>query len=350
MLTPEDHALRRGKITGSLAAACLGLDPFCTPLGAYLRCIGEHPDDEPDEQTAAAFRRGHVLEPALVDFGAEEIAADMQCTVAIDKPGTLVHPSIPWAACSIDALYIATPGPVQLLRAGLDALVVPDPQRVTIFGAESKSVALAHASQWGEPWTDQIPRHVAVQCTWELLHYPDAEAIVLPVLIGAAMELRVYVWRRSVELELACVEALGQWHARHVVRRSPPEPGARDGDLLAAVWAASERVHPDDPRVAELCRLDCEAREHENKIGEERERLRVSLGSILRDATKCSGPWGSVTWNATRGRADVDLPLVVDDVRAQLGEPAGEVLRAAIEARMKRKPGRTMRTTWKGAR
>lgn len=342
MLTSDDHALRRERITGSLAAACLGLDPYCTPLGAYLRCIGEHPDDSDDP----VLRRGHVLEPALIDYGAAEVATDTSCTVAIDKPGTIVHPSIPWAACSIDALYIATPGPPLVMLAGIDALVVPDAGRITVYGAESKTVAQAHASMWGEPWTDQIPRHVAVQCTWELLHYPDAAAIVLPVLIGAGLELRIYVWRRSVDLELACVEALGQWHARHIVRRVPPEPGQRDGDLLAAVWAASGREHPDDPRVAELVRLDCDARDRGNAIKEERERYRVSLGSILRDATVCRGPWGSVTWNATRGRPEVDMPMVVDDVRAQHGEAVGETLRAAVEARTKRTPGRMMRTTW----
>lgn len=352
MLTPEDHALRRGKITGSIAAACLGLDPYCTPLGAYLRILGEHPGDEAANEDV--FRRGHVLEPALIAYGAEEIAADTSCTVAIDKPGTIVHPTIPWAACSIDALYIATPGEPRVCDAGLDALVVPDAARVTVYGGESKSVNAAHSHLWGEPWTDQIPKHVAVQCTWELLHYPDAVAIVIPVLLGAQHELRVYQWSRTssgaASLEVACVEALGAWHARHIVRRDPPAAGQRDLTLLDAVWRVGEREHPDDPRVAELVRRDDELRDLETEIGKERDGLRVALGSILRDATRCAGPWGSVTWNATRGQARVDLPMVVDDVRAAHGEVVGESLRSAIETRTSRKAGRTMRTIWKGAR
>lgn len=347
MLSPEDHAARRGRITGSLAAACLGLDPFCSPLGAYLRCIGEHPGDHEATDADDVRRRGHVLEPALVAFGAEEIARDTDCTVALDHPGTLVHPSIPWAACSIDAIAIATPGPARV--SALDDLRVPEAAARTIYGLEAKAVGHAHAHTWGEPWTDQIPRHVAVQCTWELLHYPDAAAIVLPVLIGAGMELRVYVWRRSADLELACVEALGQWHARHVVRRSPPEPGQRDADLLAAVWGASGRQHPDDPRIAELVRLDHDERQIESAAKMERERVRVSIGAILQDASSCRGPWGSVTWNESRGPEQCDHAAAIAAIEARV-PGAGAIAAEEIARATTRKKGRIMRTTWKGAR
>jgi hypothetical protein len=294
MLTADDHALRRGRMTGSAAAAALGLDPYCTPLGAYLRIIGEAPAN--DDGQRARFRRGHVLEPALMQFAAEEIAADTGATVAIDTPPTIVHPSIPWAACSIDALFVARPGPRAVVE--LDALTVPEAHAVSTYGGEAKTVDQQHAWAWGEPWTDQIPAHVAVQCTWEILHYPDVEAIVLPVLIGAGLDLRCYVWTRQPELEAACVEVLGEWHARHVVRREPPPLVAKDASVLSTVWRASGRVLPDDPRVRDLVRADDDARRREIAAGRERDAVRVALASILQDANECRGPWGSVTWRA----------------------------------------------------
>lgn len=301
MLTAEDHALRRGRVTGSTAAAILGLDPYCTPLGAWLRITGRETDD--DESTRARFRRGHVLEPALMQFAAEEIAADTGATVAIDKPGTIVHSSIPWAACSIDAVFIARPGARAVVD--LDELEVPDAAHVSIYGGEAKTVDQSHAWAWGEPWTDQIPAHVAVQCTWEILHYPDVDAIVIPVLIGAGLDLRCYVWTRQPELEAACVDVLDAWHRRHVIGDEPPPLQPKDASVLATVWRASGRVHPDDPRIRDLVRVDCAARATIAAAEKERDAVRVAIAGILQDATECRGAWGSVTWRQNRagGRA-----------------------------------------------
>ena len=291
MLTAEDHEIRRGRMTGSTAAAALGLDPYCTPLGAWLRIMGR--DTDADEGTRARWRRGHVLEPALMRFAAEEIANDTGATVAIDTPPTIVHSSIPWAACSIDAMFVARPGPRTVVE--LDALTVPEAAKVSTYGGEGKTVDQRHAWAWGEPWTDQIPAHVAVQCTWEILHYPDVEAIVIPVLIGAGLDLRCYVWQRDAALEAACVDTLDAWHRRHVVANEPPPLGPKDADVLSTVWRASGRVHPDDPRVAALVKVDCAARATIAAAEKERDAVRVALASILQDATECGGKWGGVT-------------------------------------------------------
>ena len=312
MLTAADHAIRRGKVTGSTAAAILGIDPFCSPLGAWLRITGR-PEDH-DEATRARFRRGHALEGALIAYGAEEIAADTGCDVAIDRPGTMAHPTLEWAACSLDAVYIATPiASLETPRVvDLDVITVPAFDAVTIYAGEGKTVDQRHAHEWGRPLTDEIPAYVAIQCTWELLHLPQATAVILPVLIGAGLDLRIYCWTRDAALEAACVEVLGRWHARHVEGDTPPDADpTHDAGIIGEVWRSSgRRKLDDDPRIRDLVRADVAARARESAIKAERDALKVAIGSLLRDADSCAGPWGSVTWKTAKGDAVTDWDAV----------------------------------------
>lgn len=346
MLTAEDREIRRGKITGSIAGACLGLDPFSTPLAAWLEIMGRRPEDT-DAGSRARKATGHILEPALVTFGAQAIADDTRAVVAVDRCGTIAHPSLAWAACSTDAIYTARPVEVDEAPrvVQLDDIVIRDPSRVTLYLGEAKDINAEHAWRWGEPWTDQIPAHVAVQCTWELLHVPEAAAVVLPVLLGASHDLRCYVWRRDIELEDACVSTLERWHARHVVGDTPPEATPADADIIGAVWRASGRRMPDtDPRVRDLVRADVEARARKLAAEAERDAIKVALGSILQDATSCGGAWGSVTWNVERGEKRTDWDAVNAGLHARHPGAAG-TLANLLALHTTQEMRRTMRTT-----
>lgn len=242
MLTDDDREIRRGRITGSTAAACLGLSPYVTPLAAWLEITGRNA--EHDEATRAVFRRGSVLGPALIRYGAEEIASELRRTVAIDRPGTLAHRDLAWAAVSADAVYLALevpgapPGVVEL-----DDLVVRDVDAIAIYVGEAKVVNAEHAGEWGAEWSDQIPAYVGVQAEWELLHYPEARAVILPVLLGAQQQLATYVWRGDAALRAGLVDALGAWHRRHVVTDTPPPAMAPlDAAIIGNVWKARRRA------------------------------------------------------------------------------------------------------------
>jgi putative phage-type endonuclease len=91
--TPEWLAARKGKITASLAAACLGLDPHKGPLAAFNEITGKK--SQPDN---ANMRYGR-------EFEAEAISQYEAETGTLVKPGGFwVHPELTWLGASPDGL------------------------------------------------------------------------------------------------------------------------------------------------------------------------------------------------------------------------------------------------------
>lgn len=97
--TPEWYAARKGKITASLAAACLGLDPYKSRRKAWREIMGT----EPPERGNRAMEWGIRWEAAArLDY---EIDTGNMVTCV----GFFVHPLLPWLGASPDGL-IGTDG------------------------------------------------------------------------------------------------------------------------------------------------------------------------------------------------------------------------------------------------
>lgn len=353
MLTDADREIRRGRITASTAAACLGLCPYVTPLGAWLEITGRG-RGTPTRAERLRWERGHVIEPALVDFAARQLARDLHRVVTIDKPGTVAHPSIPWAASSVDALVITRdtrPGERPAV-VELDGFTVTPPGLFDFYAVEGKTVYGRDCSEWGREFSDEIPQHVAIQCEWELLHYPEATAVVVPALVGDGLDLRIYVWRTCAPLRDALVDALGSWHARHVVADVPPPARIADDRVLARVWKAQDAEREDDPRIAELAHKDARARALMSRLEKHRKAYAVEIKERMREATACRGPWGEVTWRETSGPETLDRERAIEIASARgaellaAGAPfdLGAVLRAALDEATTQAHGRMLKT------
>lgn len=91
--TPEWLEARKGKITASLAAACLGLDPHKGPLAAFNEITGRRKQpDNPD------MRYGR-------EFEAEAVAVYEAETGTLVEPGGFwVHPELSWLGASPDGV------------------------------------------------------------------------------------------------------------------------------------------------------------------------------------------------------------------------------------------------------
>lgn len=358
MLTERDRELRRGKITGSTAAACLGLSPYMTPMAAWLEITGRS-RGEPTAAQRERWRRGHALEPMLIEFAAEEIATDLRRVVAVEKPGTIVHPSIAWAACTIDAVILAREctGAEPARVVDLDAFTVPELGAFEAFGVECKTVDEHAAAAWGRPWSDEIPHHVAIQCEWQSMHFPDATAIAVPAIFGGDLSRQMYAWRSVPDLRAALLDALDNWHRRHIVGDTPPPSRACDSSALAHAWTPAEHEHPDDPEIERLARLDTKARAAERRLGMLRDRYACEIKEILREATACRGEWGDVTWQPTMGRSTTDHAAAIERAAAMADavvtsggtiSPAGlaVIMRTAIDDATRRTESRTLLTRW----
>ena len=309
-MTAIDHSIRHRRITSSIAAACLGMDPWCTPLQAWDK-IRTPPSKHTTEEVPAPpsvldalppFQRGHMLEPALVEFGRWALEVQLQTRVLVERPKTIVHPELEWAADSCDAIYLVGTG---------DAT----------WCGEAKSVAWSDpdAGEWGEAWTDEVPKHVRVQSLWHLMHYPYATACLVPTIIGSGLSMRGYVVPRDNEAIAALVDVLGAWWDRHILHDEAPPTRAGDEELIRKIFPRPVwQEHPDDPVIAELCRQDVELREGIAGLREQRDSVRSELAMRMRDHGMCRGRWGQVLYRKSK---DTE----VTDWRAAAGVLAEEI-------------------------
>lgn len=210
--TPEWHAARSGKMSGSRIAAAAGISPWTSPFSLFWEMTGLS-QPEPTEQ----MEMGTRLEPVVIDIFTErhpEIRT-------IRNPGTWLHKDRPWQLANPDAL---------LVLPGVGARRRPD------CILEVKTTG--YGDEWGTPGTDQIPVHYLAQVLW----YLDTLGIrwcIVAVLIGsrnhyeeylveadpvAAAELRIIAREFLDRLEAGIAPELdGHVATYDVVRQLHPE-------------------------------------------------------------------------------------------------------------------------------
>ena len=94
--------LRNGKITATKAVVAAGLNPYQSPLQLWLQETGK----EKDEFDGNDFTRlGQTVEPYIADLFARKHEVKVQLADAF-----YCHPSIPWAATSLDYWVGEAPG------------------------------------------------------------------------------------------------------------------------------------------------------------------------------------------------------------------------------------------------
>lgn len=91
--TQEWHDARKGRITASLAAACLHLDPYVSAKAAWRQIVfGEKQDPNRHMQWGIQFEGS-----ARCDF-------ENETGLLVTETGFWVHPDLPWLGCSPDGL------------------------------------------------------------------------------------------------------------------------------------------------------------------------------------------------------------------------------------------------------
>jgi putative phage-type endonuclease len=117
--TPEWFAARRGKITASLAAACLRLDPGKSAQKAWREITGW----EPEQFEHRALQWGVQFEAAArLDYEAESGNIVETC-------GFFVHPEHPWLGASPDGL-VGSDGLAEIKCPTVPPVTLPRHHRV----------------------------------------------------------------------------------------------------------------------------------------------------------------------------------------------------------------------------
>src|SRR5678815_3684349 len=112
MLTPEQLAAREGKLTGSMVAALMTGDQQKL-LNAWRLLIGDTEYVVEDLSGIWAVQLGAITEALNLRW------YELKTGRPITRAGeVVVHPKIPWAACTLDGWDDAIPGPIECKHVG----------------------------------------------------------------------------------------------------------------------------------------------------------------------------------------------------------------------------------------
>ncbi|MEV1167399.1 lambda-exonuclease family protein [Nonomuraea sp. NPDC049784] len=165
--SPEWHAAREHRMTGSRIAGVVGLSKYASRYSTWCEMAGlVEPDPQNDDQA-----RGHFLEGGVADWFASE-HPDFEVVEA----GTWVHAQWDWMLANPDRL---------LLQHG----------RV-VGGLEIKTDA--DGREWGEPGTNEIPVYYAAQVQWYMATL-GLDWWKVAVLVGRGFKFLEYHIMRDLE-------------------------------------------------------------------------------------------------------------------------------------------------------
>lgn len=178
-------------------AAILGVNPFASAIDVFLE-----KRDQRQRPSSSWAEMGQRLEAAIL------------ATYAAKTGYRLRH---------VPAKGIGS-ADAPLVRCHPDSIVLHEPGLVDAKATE-------RTAEYGEPMTAQVPLRVKVQMVVYLGHLRRewADVVVLP---GATRDTPIYRVGPDPDLYRACLEAVSEFHDRHVLAGVPPPP---DG---SASWRA----------------------------------------------------------------------------------------------------------------
>lgn len=251
---------RRGFLGGSDMAAILGLSPWKTPYQLYLEKTSDYVP-ETDLQKQKLFRRGHLLEPVVVQMVREEY--DLEITASNQR---YYDKEFPFLSCEIDFEYMDTDG---------------------IQNADVKTVNLGAVSQWGAPGTDDIPVYYTVQFLFGQM-ITGRERTLCPALIGN--DLRLYrVLRDEDAIAHLRAKAVAFWEL--VEKRTPP-PLTSLADVDLAWPRDAGRVVEATAEIAALIEQHKLLRRSSAGDDAKCELLEIEIFKFMGDASEIVSPEG----------------------------------------------------------
>lgn len=309
-LSPEQLAMRSSGLGASEIGAALGLSRWETPLGIYLRKVGEAPEFEGNEATEA----GLELEPAIATWALKKLG-----NPPAHESGTVRHP--------VHSFCFATPDRIFDDRSAI---------------LQIKNVGFHMRDEWGDDH-DDVPHAYRVQVEWEMIATGIKRAH-LAVCIGG-QRLRIYTFDQDPATSESLIrQAHHFWH-EHVLARVPPPI---DGAEKTRRWLESKHPgHFGSMRAiewdeAEMCADYLRAIAAENEAKETKALIGNRLRAALGDSEGAEGQgvkftWkqnanGSPNWKAIAAHFDPSPELVAEHT-----PPGPHVLRVTSTAKKQRK-------------
>ena len=208
MIVQVVDQVRGPGIGASMAAACLGVSPYLSPIGAFLQLTGRA------TSTSNRFSRwGQILEPIIRGDYAARHRYDRPREVEIFVPASsLYHPEYPWLRATPDGI----------VREWITTFTAADGTEVGYFDrhlVQVKCVDARIAWHWGLGKVKSAPAHYRIQAVVEMA-VTGLPRNDFAVLCGGNDDWEVIV-ERDLDLESAVIARLAQfWDA--LQRDEPP--------------------------------------------------------------------------------------------------------------------------------
>lgn len=182
-------------------AALMRVSKWKTPLDVYLAKTEPKVDAPPDPDRSRILRRGHRLEPFIVQMGIDALRDAGHQVELVAQGRRYVHPEHGFIAAEIDAELIV------------------DGEHVNY---EAKSANRRNYDEWGEEGSDEIPIYYAAQVSL-------AQAVTgrRATWVGAVFGLDdvvLYYLPADDELNATLINTCVSFWRDHVIARVPPEP------------------------------------------------------------------------------------------------------------------------------
>lgn len=201
-LTANDLKERQMFVTASDAAAITGTSPWRNAADVYLEKTGQVTSADESE----AMYWGHLLEEPIIRFSIRAIKKHLQDdTIRATRRGIRRRHRNGVMSCTLDAKIKDKP-----------------------WAIEAKSHAACHGnvdlSEWGDPWTDEIPPYYRDQVCAQFACCPDIHTIFV-VLSVSRRSPTIYILEREklsariAEVENACCD----FNDHHLVPNIPPD-------------------------------------------------------------------------------------------------------------------------------
>ncbi len=291
-------AERQRGLGGSDAASVLGLSPWGSPMSVYKQKV-YGPGTELDNEYVYWGRK---LESVIRDVYTEKTGN------AVTVPPLLVHPEYPF------------------LIGHVDGMVVDDDGK-QIGMIEIKTANISKRDDWGDPGTDQIPKHYMIQ----IQHYlglTDVPWCDACVLIGGN-DYRTYRILRNQKLIDAIYAKEVEFWRTHVEPQNPPEidGSAASNDVLVRIYPRAAGERESWPEIDELARKLRDTQTAITALSDEADRLKNLIKEQMGPIAKVIGPDYSFTWAEAKGRQTIDSKRLKEEMPdvaekyTKVGEP-----------------------------
>lgn len=311
---------RNSYLGASDMAAILGENPYVSPMQVYANKIGMSEPFTGNEFTWL----GSAVEPEMRKWYREEV---LDGEYESSGEVFLRHPELEYLAGHPDDI-LSTPGgePHHLLE---------------IKTVVSRNVM----SDFGLPFTDEVPRHYLVQCLYYLmladLPYCDLSACF----VGDSK--RCFRINRSPGFEEVMVDVAERFWTKRVQKRTPPDVIATAADSQSAaldrIFAQTRAVTVEaTPEVEVAARQLQQVDRALTALQQDKEHLQAQIKLFMAEAEALRGTFGKINWKPTAGR--VSTSKLLEALVREFQVPK-EYVEDAKE-RFRGKSGRTMRAYW----